>query len=200
MSESAYMRLSQASILLRGSYATSGLVKLEDLSYTDEVTDMLELRPYVLAVERSGEIRETFQEYMELTNQFIGIMVVFGMSLAAFAVFNTVTLNVIERSRELATMRTLGFSKWQVNMLLTLETMVTGIIGILVGFVLGYIIESYLMRQMASLDWNMDIFISPVTFLTVGLLTIVVLLISEVPGLRSLHRKNLAEATKELAS
>lgn len=200
MSESAFMRLSQAATLLRGSNATAGLITLEDLTYTEEVTEMLEMRSYVLAVERGGEVRETFEEYMALTNQFIGIMVGFGMSLAAFAVFNTVTLNVTERSRELATMRTLGFSKRQVNMLLTAETLVTGLIGIILGFVLGYAIESYLMRQMASLDWNMDIFISPATYITVGVLTIFVLLLSEIPGLRSLHRKNLAEATKELAS
>ena len=67
-------------------------------------------------------------------------------------------------------------------------------------FVLGYAIESYLMRQIASLDWNMDIFIAPATYAIVGVLTVIVLLSSEVPGLRSLHRKNLAEATKERAS
>ena len=105
MSESAFMRLSQAAILLRGSHATAGVITLEDQAYTEEVMAMLEMRSYVQAAERSGEVREAFEEFMALTNQFIGIMVVFGMSLAAFAVFNTVTLNVIERSRELATMR-----------------------------------------------------------------------------------------------
>ena len=200
MGESAYMRLSQAATLMRGFHATSALLELEDSDYEEEVTRMLEMRAYVLSVERSSAVREGFEELMALTNQFIGIMIVFGMSLAAFAVFNTVTLNVTERSRELATMRTLGFSKLQVNMLITVESLVTGVVGILLGFVLGYAIEAYLVGQMSTLDWNMDIIIEPSTFAIVGALTVVVLLLSQVPGLRALHKRNLAEATKELAS
>ena len=200
MGESAYMRLPQAASLMRGFHATSALLELEQPEYEGEITRMLEMRAYVLSVERSAAVREGFEELMALTNQFIGIMTVFGMSLAAFAVFNTVTLNVTERSRELATMRTLGFSKRQVNMLITVESLVTGVIGIILGFVLGYAIEAYLVGQMSTLDWNMDIIIEPSTYIIVGVLTLVVLLLSQVPGLRALHRRNLADATKELAS
>ena len=200
MGESAYMRLPQAATLMRGFHATAALITLERPDYAEEVTQMLEMRAYVLSVERSADVREGFEELMALTNQFIGIMTVFGMSLAAFAVFNTVTLNVTERSRELATMRTLGFSKRQVNMLITTESLMTGVIGIMLGFVLGYAIEAYLVGQMSTLDWNMDIIIEPSTYIIVGVLTLAVLLLSQVPGLRSMHRRNLAEATKELAS
>ena len=200
MGESAYMRLSQAATLMRGFHATSALITLERPDYEEEVTRMLEMRAYVLSVERSAAVREGFEELMALTNLFIGIMTVFGMSLAAFAVFNTVTLNVTERSRELATMRTLGFSKRQVNMLITIESMATGAVGIILGFVLGYAIEAYLVGQMSTLDWNMDIIIDTSTFVIVGALTMAVLLLSQVPGLRALHKRNLAEATKELAS
>ena len=200
MGESAYMSLPQAATLMRGFHATSALITLEHPDYASEVTQMLEMRAYVLSVERSADVREGIEELMALTNQFIGIMTIFGMSLAAFAVFNTVTLNVTERSRELATMRTLGFSKRQVNMLITVESLITGVVGIILGFVLGYAIEAYLVGQMSTLDWNMDIIIDTSTYVIVGALTLAVLLLSQVPGLRALHRRNLAEATKELAS
>ena len=200
MGESAYMSLPQAAALMRGFHATAALITLEHPDYASEVTQMLEMRAYVLSVERSADVREGIEELMALTNQFIGIMTIFGMSLAAFAVFNTVTLNVTERSRELATMRTLGFSKRQVNMLITVESLITGVVGIILGFVLGYAIEAYLVGQMSTLDWNMDIIIDTSTYVIVGALTLAVLLLSQVPGLRALHRRNLAEATKELAS
>ena len=200
MGDSAYMRLSQAAILMRGFHATAALITLEHPDYAAEVTQMLEMRAYVLSVERSADVREGIEELMALTNQFIGIMTIFGMSLAAFAVFNTVTLNVTERSRELATMRTLGFSRRQVNMLITTESLITGVGGIILGFAIGYAIEAYLIGQMSSLDWNMDIIIDASTYIIVGALTLAVLLLSQVPGLRALHRRNLAEATKELAS
>jgi putative ABC transport system permease protein len=72
-----------------------------------------------MSVERTDEMRKGFEELMELTYMFLGIMIIFGMSLAAFAVFNAITLNIMERDRELATMRTLGFSRWQVDGMLT---------------------------------------------------------------------------------
>ncbi|PKB60868.1 MAG: hypothetical protein BZY79_06745 [SAR202 cluster bacterium Casp-Chloro-G4] len=200
ITEAVYMPLSQARVLLRGSYATAGLITLEDPSYADYVEDRLEMYPYVLSVERTDDMRKGFEELMELTYLFLGIMIAFGMSLAAFAVFNTITLNIMERGRELATMRTLGFSRWQVDGILTTESLLTGLLGIVLGFGAGYLIEIYFMRMMTSADWYIDIYISPVTFVLVGILTGIVIMLSQIPGMRSLHRRNLAEATKERAS
>jgi putative ABC transport system permease protein len=119
ITEEVYMPLSQARNLLRGQYATAGLITLEEPDFADSVEDRLELYPYVMSVERTDEMRKGFEELMELTYMFLGIMIIFGMSLAAFAVFNAITLNIMERDRELATMRTLGFSRWQVDGMLT---------------------------------------------------------------------------------
>lgn len=200
ITEAVYMPLSQARVLLRGSYATAGLITLEDPTFADQVEDRLELYPFVLSIERTDEMRKGFEELMELTYMFLGIMIAFGMSLAAFAVFNTVTLNIMERGRELATMRTLGFSRWQVDGVLTIESLLTGLLGVVLGFFAGYLIEIYFMNMMTSADWYIDIYISPVTYILVGILTGIVILLSQIPGMRSLHRRNLAEATKERAS
>jgi len=78
--------------------------------------------------------------------------------------------------------------------------LLTGIVGILLGFIAGYFIEVYFMNMMTSADWYIDIYISPLTFFIVGILTVVVILLSQIPGMRRLHNRNLAEATKESAS
>ena len=97
-------------------------------------------------------------------------------------------------------MRTLGFSRWQLDGILATENLLTGVVGIVLGFIVGYLIEIYLMNMMTSADWHIDIYISPITYLVVGIMTGVVILLSQIPGMRTLHRRNLAEATKERAS
>jgi putative ABC transport system permease protein len=122
------------------------------------------------------------------------------VALGAVAIFNTVTINIIERNRELATMRALGFSKLGVDMLLTIENMLGGALGILLGLGLGYLLEVELLSMFQSEMFSLDVFIAPMTYLVVGVSSLLVVLLSQAPGLRSLHRTNLALATKQRIS
>ena len=45
-----------------------------------------------------------------------------------------------------------------------------------------------------------NVIIKPSTIVIVGVITLAVFLLLQVPRLRALHKRNLAEATKELAS
>lgn len=197
LGDSAFMSLDQAATLLRGQYSTGAMLRVEDPADFAEVKDRLDLRPFVFVVEDRNETRTMFESLMEVSYQFIGVFIVFGASIGTFAVFNTVTLNVFERSRELATMRTLGFSRLQVDTLLTVENLIVGVTGVVMGFVLGYLMELYLLTEFAADNFALEVFVSPMTFIVIGFAAVVVLLISQVPAMRSIHGTDLAAATKE---
>ncbi|MDP6452297.1 MAG: FtsX-like permease family protein, partial [SAR202 cluster bacterium] len=203
LSGAAYARLTDVQALFGASYATGALLRLKNPDSVAETTAALErlhATTGVLAVERPDESRRSFEELMSLFYQFVGIFVLFGVALGAVAIFNTVTINIIERNRELATMRALGFSKLGVDMLLTIENMLGGALGILLGLVLGYLLEVELLSMFQSEMFSLDVFIAPMTYLIVGVSSLLVALLSQAPGLRSLHRTNLALATKQRIS
>ncbi|HEY0415052.1 MAG TPA: FtsX-like permease family protein [Gaiellaceae bacterium] len=67
-------------------------------------------------------------------------LVGFGMValfVGGFVIFNTLSITVAQRTRELATLRTLGASRRQVLRSVVLEAFVTGLVASLVGLVAG---------------------------------------------------------------
>jgi putative ABC transport system permease protein len=65
---------------------------------------------------------------------FIGILVV---AVATLSVLNAMTLTILERTRELATFRSLGFTRGQVTALFLREATVLTAIGLVAGLLLG---------------------------------------------------------------
>jgi putative ABC transport system permease protein len=69
-----------------------------------------------------------------------GTLLAFGgiaLFVGAFVIFNTLSITVAQRSRELATLRTLGASRRQVRRSVTVEAALTGLGASLVGLGLG---------------------------------------------------------------
>jgi putative ABC transport system permease protein len=64
---------------------------------------------------------------------FAGIALLVG----SFVIFNTLSMTVAQRVRELATLRTLGASRKQVRRSVLLEGLVTGLVASVIGLVLG---------------------------------------------------------------
>ncbi|CAL29330.1 FtsX-like permease family protein [Staphylococcus carnosus] len=70
-------------------------------------------------------------------------------SALSFVVLFTLTnINVSERTRELATLRVLGFYKRETVMYIYRETIILTIIGILVGFIGGYYLHQFIMSTL----------------------------------------------------
>ena len=86
------------------------------------------------AQEGSDDIGEftTFIRYFLLA--FAGIALFVG----SFVIFNTLSITVAQRTREFATLRTLGASRRQVLRSVLVEAFVIGLLASLVGLVLGF--------------------------------------------------------------
>lgn len=64
--------------------------------------------------------------------------VVFASIIAFGVVYNTARISLSERSRELATLRVIGFTRAEVSVILIAELAVLAIIAIPTGLVIGY--------------------------------------------------------------
>src|SRR3954454_12369201 len=86
-----------------------------------------------------------------------GILVAFGMVsifVGAFIIFNTLSITVAQRIRELAMLRTVGASRRQVMRSVVGEAAVMGVLGTIVGILFGFAIGKGLQAVMpaAGLD------------------------------------------------
>ena len=99
--------------------------------------------PGSAVVSASAESAEAQDEVSDFTSIFRYFLLTFaGIALfvGAFVIFNTFSITVAQRTREFATLRTIGASRRQVLGSVILESLVIGLLASLVGLGLGVLI------------------------------------------------------------
>jgi putative ABC transport system permease protein len=88
--------------------------------------------------EQAAEDSEDIEEFTSIIRYFLLAFGFIALGVGAFVIYNTLTITVAQRVRELATLRALGASAKQVRRSVLLEGLVLGIVASVVGLVLGY--------------------------------------------------------------
>ncbi len=90
-----------------------------------------------LAAEESGNIKDALSFF----SIFLLVFAVISIFVGSFIIFNTFSMLVAQRSRELALLRALGASRRQVNRAVVLEAVVVGLLGSTLGLGLGVLLS-----------------------------------------------------------
>jgi len=155
--------------------------------------------PEVASIEQASALKEYMDESLAAMYAMVGVMLAMSFGLGMAIVFNGVTVNVLERRREIAIMRALGMSDGQLAAQITLENMGTAIIGIALGLPLGYQLANYIM--VASSEgmegFNFTAIVYPRSYVIAALLSVLILLISQIPAIRRMTRMSLPTVTKD---
>jgi putative ABC transport system permease protein len=90
--------------------------------------------------EQASEDSEEVNQFMKIIKYFLLSFAAIALFVGAFVIFNTMSITVAQRTRELATLRTLGASRRQVRVSVLLEALIIGVIASLVGLALGLLL------------------------------------------------------------
>ena len=142
------------------------------------------------------EVLARFTEMMQFTNFYQGLLLAFGLAMAFVVVYNTLTANVLERTREIATMRTIGESTGRLAWMVTIENLILGLVAAPIGVWLGVRTADLLYAQLSSEAFTLTAVIKPSSVIVIVVSLIAVMLLSEIPPVRRIVRLDLAEATK----
>ncbi len=169
-----------------------------DKNKTADIKKELFAMPGASMVSVKQDLKDMFDEIMALMWTFIAILFGFSFSMAFIVIYNTFTANVIERTREIATMRTIGEDRWHLAAMITLENILLAAIGIPLGLYLGLQTAKYLYTSLSTEAYTLKAIMYPMSYVWVTLIIIAVLLLSEIPPIVRVFRLNLAESTKTL--
>jgi putative ABC transport system permease protein len=172
-----------------------------DPQYLAQTKERLLDLPGAGAVLVLPEIRRMFEELMALSRRIISIMLLFGLTLAFAITFNTATINVMERTNEVATMRTIGIGRWPIFRLIGVENLMMAVLGVAIGLPAGHMLVIVFLRA-AQTEEQMEVFamqavIRPATYVLAAVATVAAMMLSQIPALIQVGRLNLARATKE---
>ncbi|MFW5933679.1 MAG: ABC transporter permease [Actinomycetota bacterium] len=180
--------------------ATGALLAYEDDVAPDVMRDRIEGLTDVAAYRSSDAIRELIEDVTGLLVGFITIMLVCGGALAATMIFTTVSVSIAERTNEVATLRASGVSVRTVARLVTMENLVVALLGIVPGLVLGVLGGRLMMATYTTDQFSFDFIVSPLSLAASVGAILLVAVASQLPGLRSLARLDLARTVRERAA
>ena len=105
-------------------------------------------------VSATAEAQEQADEVSDFTSIFRYFLLAFAaiaLFVGAFVIFNTFSITVAQRTREFATLRTIGASRRQVLGSVILESLVIGLLASLVGLGLGVVLAEGIEALFGSL-------------------------------------------------
>lgn len=206
-----YMAQPELEDLLAGASPPVGTDQLESPSLTsvmaiydegadaDQVQSRLFDLPDIAAVVSSKAILEVVDAAMSFFYVFVGIMLVFGGTMAFALLFNMISVNISERSVELATMRANGLTAREVNRLITGENLLLTVIGLPIGLAIGYAVSALFMASYTSDLFDFSLHMRWTTLFLAAVAIMVTTLLSQWPGLRAVARLDIATVVRERA-
>lgn len=196
----ALWRLMRADLELPPN-ALSGIVLRVRENEREEVRRRLLDLPEAASVLSVAEIRTLIETMMSTFRIFVWIMELFGVALAFAMIFNMVTVNVLERTAEIATLRTIGVSRSQIAWMVGTENLALALLGVATGLPFGrwfigwFWLASQTEEQQELFTFNVAL--KPETYWMSALAILLAVALSQLPALRLLGRLDLAKATKE---
>jgi putative ABC transport system permease protein len=72
------------------------------------------------------------------------VLLALSVIVSLFGIVNTLVLSVFERTREIGMLRAVGTTRWQIRTMITLESVVTSLMGAAIGIILGIVLATLL--------------------------------------------------------
>lgn len=144
----AYANLSLIENFLLSKGATRVVILLDDTAKTEQVSQQL---IHALHNDGSGFELRTWSQLATYYHQVVGLFSaiftfvnVILLVVAAFAVSHALSMNVIERTREIGVIRAIGASRGEVVGLFVLEGGILGVAGGVLGVMVAYALAAVL--------------------------------------------------------
>ena len=146
-----------------------------------ELYEALKRTPQVASVTLWTVALRSFRETIaESMNIIIAIYVAFGSAIAFGVAYNSARIALSERARELATLRVLGFSRFDVSYILLGELAILTLIALPLGCLAGYGLAALIAHQLESDLYRIPLYIERDTY---AISSAVVLFASMLSGL-----------------
>ena len=169
---------------------TSFSLTLSQGANIDEVTEQIKREysdTYPIIVESNARIKNRAQDLMDQAFSMFDVLGVLAVLVAALGVLNTLTMSVVERTREIGMLRSMGMTRSQVVRMILAEAGLMGLIGGVLGLAFGLLLTWILLATMGAMSgYSLD-FVLPIRALWMSILVAVVtsLIAALLPAMRA---------------
>ncbi|WP_433664259.1 ABC transporter permease [Nocardia sp. CA-128927] len=194
----AYLSLEQLDALAGAQVpVNSALLRLAPGTDPDHLRRELSGRPGVAAYEDLAELNRLIDRYAGFFFVFVGVMLGLGGVMAFSIIFTTMSINIVERRREVGVLRAGGMPPGMVARLITGENLLMTLLGIAPGLVLGVLGGHEFLSTYTNDQFQLELVVRPGTLGIATLVILAVATVSLLPGLRAVRGLDLAAIIRE---
>jgi len=143
-----------------------------DFHKTEDIMLMMNLKPDVDKTVALAEVQNVLTDYPQFTARLTGeyrdelvktstqafsffyVLAALILIPAALGLLNTLTINILERTREIGVIRAVGGSRGQVRRIVTAEALLLGIFSAAMGVLAGIAISYGFISAFSSIGWS----------------------------------------------
>jgi len=168
-----------------------------DPAARESVYAALKGMPVVAGVALQHAMLENFETFVaENMNNTMAINLLFAMVIAFGVIYNTARISLSERSRELASMRVMGFTRAEIGVVLFGELAILTAAAIPVGLGLGYSMLAGMLAAYETELFRMPLVTEPATFAWASAAVVGAMGLSAAVVRHKLNRLDLVEVLK----
>jgi putative ABC transport system permease protein len=194
---SAYMDLGALNRLLEEGPAISGAYLAIDPRHANAIYRELKDMPRIAGtVVRKQELKN-FHDTMERTMLFFTFVATLFASVVALGiVYNSARITLTERSRDLASLRVLGFTRGEISYILLGELALLTLAAVPLGLFVGRWLCWYIAKSLESDLYRVALVLKPNTYAFAATVTLIAAIVSALAVRRQLDRLDLIGVLK----
>jgi len=193
----AYTDMDTLHRLMRENDTLSGAALLIDRARERDLSLALKRLPAVASVASKRIVVENFRKTLA---ENMGVMLSFNLIFAGIiafgVVYNAARVSLSERSRELASLRVLGFTRAEISLILLGELAVLTVVALPLGVALGYGLSALLIQSVESEVYRFPLVVSTQVMSMAALTVVVASILSGLVVRRRLDRLDLVGVLK----
>ena len=138
--------------------------------YTDERSEDIGVSSAIAGKQDKQTLMDSYDSFLDIMNTMVLLLVIAAVVLGIVVLYNLGVMSYLERSRELATLKVLGFRDRHIGRLLVSQNLWLTVIGVLIGLPGGFGTLYWLLKALAT-EYELKLTIGIVTYTVSVLLT-----------------------------
>ena len=152
----------------------------------------------VISVVLTYQNKQTYDTLLGTLQLVIVVLIVFAGLLEITSIYSLTNINVSERNRELATLKVLGYRRREIVGYVYRETTILAIVGILFGFLVGFLFHRFVVGMMQMPGLSIGYVISPLSYLYGFLISLVFFAIVDLIFFPKINNISMTESLKSV--
>lgn len=163
--------------------------------YTNKKSSQIASSDIITGKQDKQQLMETFDSFVDIMDTMVIVLVIAAAVLGIVVLYNLGIMSYVERSRELATLKVLGFRNQNIGKLLISQNIWLTVIGVIVGLPAGVGVLKWLLVALAG-EYELKLMLGALTYCVSILLTFSVSLLVGLMVARKNKKIDMVEALK----